>query len=353
MVSIRGLAKMASEASPPQCRLYRDIEPNQLPIVYSSTYNIGFLGLEKLHPFDSGKWGRIFTMLCQDGMIASSRDIVEPLEPTEDELLKVHEKSYIDSLRWSVNVARVTEVPIVAMLPNFIIQRKVLRPLRYQTGGTILAAKLALDRGWAINIGGGFHHCSRSEGGGFCAYADITLAIHYLFEHVPTMGSAMIVDLDAHQGNGHERDFVDDKRVYILDAYNAGIYPMDFPARRAIRRSVELRHETSDDEYLRLVERHVESALNEFRPDVIVYNAGTDILIGDPLGRLAITAEGIVQRDEIVFKAARSREKPVPIVMVTSGGYQKKTARVIADSILNLWAKKLISGLELDGSSSL
>ena len=97
----------------------------------------------------------------------------------------------------------------------------------------------------------------------------------------------------------------------------------------------------------------MESALNEFRPDVIVYNAGTDILIGDPLGRLAITAEGIVQRDEIVFKAARSREKPVPIVMVTSGGYQKKTARVIADSILNLWTKKLISGLELDGSSSL
>ena len=41
----------------------------------------------------------------------------------------------------------------------------------------IQAGKLARDRGWAINIGGGFHHCSSSEGGGFCAYADITLCI--------------------------------------------------------------------------------------------------------------------------------------------------------------------------------
>lgn len=56
---------------------------------------------------------------------------------------------------------------------------------RYQTGGTILAGKLALDRGWAINIGGGFHHCSAERGGGFCAYADITLLIRFLFYYFP------------------------------------------------------------------------------------------------------------------------------------------------------------------------
>ncbi|XLU27703.1 hypothetical protein S245_063769, partial [Arachis hypogaea] len=46
-------------------------------------------------------------------------------------------------------------------------------------GGTILSAKLAKERGWAINIGGGFHHCSAEKGGGFCAYADISLCIHF------------------------------------------------------------------------------------------------------------------------------------------------------------------------------
>lgn len=102
----------------------------------------------------------------------------------------------------------------------------------------------------------------------------------------------------------------------------------------AIKRKVELEWGTEDTEYLQKVHTHVEGALNELKPDIIVYNAGTDILDGDPLGGLAISPQGIVKRDEVVFKAARSRR--IPILMVTSGGYQKRTARIIADSILNL-----------------
>ena len=56
-----------------------------------------------------------------------------------------------------------------------------------------------MDRGWGINIGGGFHHCSAERGGGFCAYADITLAIKFLFQRNPNVKKAMIIDLDAHQ----------------------------------------------------------------------------------------------------------------------------------------------------------
>ena len=65
------------------------------------------------------------------------------------------------------------------------------------------AGKLAMQRGWSINIGGGFHHCHAKKGGGFCAYADITLCIKYLFERMSgTVKRAMIVDLDAHQVSG-------------------------------------------------------------------------------------------------------------------------------------------------------
>lgn len=70
---------------------------------------------------------------------------------------------------------------------------------RYQTGGSVLAGKLAMERGWAINIGGGFHHCWGNKGGGFCAYADITLAIHFIFNYYPSVERVMIIDLDAHQ----------------------------------------------------------------------------------------------------------------------------------------------------------
>ncbi|MEE6501556.1 hypothetical protein FKM82_004244 [Ascaphus truei] len=322
---------LLSRALPTQ--LYFDVSPTCWPIVYSADYNITFMGLEKMHPFDSGKWGKVINFL-RDATLITDDTIVAAREATEDDLLVVHTRRYLSKLKWSYVVATITEIPPVLVLPNCLVQRKVLKPLRMQTGGTIMAGKLAIDRGWAINIGGGFHHCSSERGGGFCAYADITLAIKFLFERVEGVSKATIIDLDAHQGNGHERDFLDDDRVYIMDVYNRYIYPGDGFAKRAIKRKIELDWGTEDAEYLDKVETHVKGALNETRPDVIIYNAGTDILDGDPLGGLAISPQGIIKRDEIVFTIARSR--CIPILMVTSGGYQKRTARIIADSILNL-----------------
>ncbi|MEE6501555.1 hypothetical protein FKM82_004244 [Ascaphus truei] len=330
-VSHTHIACWQSGALPTQ--LYFDVSPTCWPIVYSADYNITFMGLEKMHPFDSGKWGKVINFL-RDATLITDDTIVAAREATEDDLLVVHTRRYLSKLKWSYVVATITEIPPVLVLPNCLVQRKVLKPLRMQTGGTIMAGKLAIDRGWAINIGGGFHHCSSERGGGFCAYADITLAIKFLFERVEGVSKATIIDLDAHQGNGHERDFLDDDRVYIMDVYNRYIYPGDGFAKRAIKRKIELDWGTEDAEYLDKVETHVKGALNETRPDVIIYNAGTDILDGDPLGGLAISPQGIIKRDEIVFTIARSR--CIPILMVTSGGYQKRTARIIADSILNL-----------------
>ncbi|XP_072277135.1 histone deacetylase 11 isoform X5 [Pyxicephalus adspersus] len=318
---------------PHATQLYQDFPATCWPIVYSNDYNITFIGLEKLHPFDSGKWGKVINFLKEDKLITNDT-IVTAKEATEEDLLVVHTRGYLNKLKWSFVVATITEIPPLVLLPNFLVQRRVLKPLRTQTGGTIMAGKLAIDRGWAINVGGGFHHCSGDKGGGFCAYADITLAIKFLFERVEGITKATIIDLDAHQGNGHERDFIDDKRVYIMDVYNRHIYPGDTMAKKAIKRKIELDWGTEDKEYLEKVETHVKGALNEVTPDVIVYNAGTDILDGDPLGGLSISPQGIIKRDEIVFSIARSRS--IPILMVTSGGYQKRTARIIADSILNL-----------------
>ncbi|KAL4669825.1 hypothetical protein H8959_008379 [Pygathrix nigripes] len=320
-------------------QLYQHVPETRWPIVYSPRYNITFMGLEKLHPFDAGKWGKVINFLKEEKLLSDSM-LVEAREASEEDLLVVHTRRYLNELKWSFAVATITEIPPVIFLPNFLVQRKVLRPLRTQTGGTIMAGKLAVERGWAINVGGGFHHCSSDRGGGFCAYADITLTIKFLFERVEGISRATIIDLDAHQGNGHERDFMGDKRVYIMDVYNRHIYPGDRFAKQAIRRKVELEWGTEDDEYLDKVERNIEKSLQEHLPDVVVYNAGTDILEGDRLGGLSISPVGIVKRDELVFRMVRGRQ--VPILMVTSGGYQKRTARIIADSILNLFGLGLI-----------
>ncbi|XP_030490898.2 LOW QUALITY PROTEIN: histone deacetylase 2 [Cannabis sativa] len=319
-------------------KLYFDVPISKVPLIYSSKYDISFLGIEKLHPFDSAKWGRICGFLIKDGVL-DKNGIVEPLEASKNDLLVVHSESYLNSLKYSANVAMIIEVPPVALFPNCIVQQKVLHPFRNQVGGTIVAAKLAKERGWAINVGGGFHHCCGGRGGGFCVYADITLCIHFAFVRL-NVSRVMIIDLDAHQGNGHETDFANDSRVYILDMFNPGIYPLDYEARRYIDQKVEVVSGTRTHEYLQKLDEALEVAAHAFDPELIIYNAGTDILDGDPLGRLKISPDGISSRDEKVFRFARERN--IPIVMLTSGGYMKSSARVIADSITNLSTKRLI-----------
>ncbi|XP_047043247.1 histone deacetylase 2-like [Lolium rigidum] len=199
-----------------------------------------------------------------------------------------------------------------------------------EVGGSILSA---------VNVGGGFHHCSAEEGDGFCVYADITLCIQFAF--VPlNISRVMIIDLDAHQGNGHEKDFANDGRVYILDMYNAGIYPFDHAAKRHIDQKVELVSGTKTDDYLDQLDNALKVAQSRFQPQLIVYNAGTDILDGDPLGNLNISPERVVIRDEKVFRFAKDQN--IPLLMLTSGGYMKSSARVIADSIINISQKNFI-----------
>ncbi|XP_036206243.1 histone deacetylase 11 isoform X11 [Myotis myotis] len=255
---------------PHTTQLYQHVPETRWPIVYSSRYNITFMGLEKLHPFDAGKWGKVISFLK---VVLCCR---------------YHHRN-----------------PPCHLSPQLPCAEE--------------GAEAPSDPDRRNHNGGGFHHCSSDRGGGFCAYADITLAI---------------------KGNGHERDFMGDQRVYIMDVYNRHIYPGDRFAKQAIRRKVELEWGTEDDEYLDKVERNLKRALQEHPPDVMVYNAGTDILEGDRLGGLSISPQGIVKRDELVFRVARRCQ--VPILMVTSGGYQKRTARIIADSILNLYDLGLI-----------
>jgi hypothetical protein len=87
---------------------------------------------------------------------------------------------------------------------------------------------------------------------------------------------------------------------------------------------------TTTEKYLDLLSQALEKAAQNFEPDLLIYNAGTDILDGDPLGRLLVSPDGVKQRDEMVFKF--SREKNCPIVMLTSGTFpfQQCYSRFIA-----------------------
>lgn len=213
--------------------LYFDIKCSQWPIVYRDEYNVRFCGLQRLHPFDAEKWGNIFRVRTESSsrtvrnrfsfpvpetcrVVTGGNDRTttrgEKERPPASPLEKVHPKPPMQPERSENNgstpdydrteLSRTTRLPAADEVRpvSYRITLVDFGRFRFQTGGSILAGKLALDRGWAINIGGGFHHCSAGKGGGFCAYADITLLVQFLFNYESNrVQNAMIVDLDAHQ----------------------------------------------------------------------------------------------------------------------------------------------------------
>ena len=126
--------------------------------------------------------------------------------------------------------------------------------------GTVESAYLAMEKGWAINLSGGFHHARKDGGEGFCVFPDITMCTHYL-RKVYGISKILILDLDAHQGNGHERDHLHDKNTYIVDAYNHSIYPGDASAKKAISKDILINKFHSDEMFLDNVTKAMQNSI--------------------------------------------------------------------------------------------
>jgi histone deacetylase 11 len=248
-------------------------------------------------------------------------------------LLRVHTTEYLRSLRRPAVLAGILEVPVVARLPAWLIAWRILRPMRYATGGTILACRLALEHGVAINLGGGYHHAAAAWGGGFCVYADVPLGVKALHGG-GEVGRVLVVDLDAHQGNGTAAVFRDWDWARILDLYEDDLFPSrkepeDYP--------IPIGPGLTGVEYLDLVRGSLPEALDDVRPDLVVYNAGSDPYMGDPLAWYRLTAGDLAERDLLVVSTMRERD--IPVAMVLSGGYSAESWTIHADAIEGLLAR--------------
>jgi histone deacetylase 11 len=158
-----------------------------------------FWGLEKLHPFDAGKFRRIVTWLKRSKTLSEAK-IVRPKPATRQHLLLIHTPEYLDSLESPAQLAEIAQFPPLALLPAWLARRQFTEPNRLHVGGSILAGKLALQCGWAVNIGGGMHHASASSGGGWCVYSDTVLSYQHLRLAYPeAVKRILIIDCDVHQ----------------------------------------------------------------------------------------------------------------------------------------------------------
>jgi acetoin utilization deacetylase AcuC-like enzyme len=198
---------------------------------------------------------------------------------------------------------------------GFPVTPEVARRAQVVPGGTWLAARLALDHGFAANSAGGSHHALADTGAGFCVFNDLAIAAVRLIEE-GTVGRVLIVDCDVHQGDGTAALTAGrhDIATYSIHAEK------NFPVRKArSTRDVALPDGAGDAAYLAALAETLVPMIDEIAPNMILYQAGVDPFAGDRLGRLALTAEGLVARDR--FIAALARDRGIPLASALGGGY--------------------------------
>jgi acetoin utilization deacetylase AcuC-like enzyme len=266
------------------------------------------------HPFPISKYPLLKDLILADGTI-SEAELMEPQPLDLAALALVHTDDYLGKL----------DGPGLSAAE----QRRLGMPWsqalwvrsRLAAGGTLLAARTALEEGLAANLAGGTHHAFADHGEGFCVLNDVAIAIAMLRVE-GLIGRAAVLDLDVHQGNGTAAIFERDDEVFTFSMHGERNYPLQ---KMRSNLDVPLADGAADDDYLEELTRHLPQVLAHARPDIAFYLAGVDVAAGDRYGKLALTEEGIRRRDAYVI--ASVRELNIPLVIVLAGGYAASRSR--------------------------
>lgn len=188
---------------------------------------------------------------------------------------------------------------------------------RRSVGATLAAARAALEEGVAANLAGGTHHAAAARGSGYCVFNDVAVATRRLQSEAALR--VAVIDLDVHQGDGTAAIFAGDPSVFTLSLHGA----RNFPFRKATSDlDVALPDGCGDIDYLRALDGALDVLWTEhaLRPfGLAFYLAGADPHEGDRLGRLKLSAAGLLERDRRVLASLGARRIPVALTM--AGGY--------------------------------
>ena len=275
------------------------------------------------HPLNPVRLRLAYTLIEDFGFLdCDDAKRVEPRPASEEDLLLVHTREYIDAVK--------TEEPDLAFglgIDDNPVFKGMYSAARLLAGGSIDAAKLMVEQDCsAFNIGGGLHHAMPTQASGFCIFNDIALAICILKRKFKRI---LYIDIDGHHGDGVQNIFYTDPRVLKISMHESGRYI--FPGTgfidevgehegRGYSVNIPMPMYATDEAYRRAFEEIVPVLFEWFKPDVVVAQFGVDTHYSDPLTSLNLTLGGygyLVHR----IKELTDRYSGGRLLALGGGGY--------------------------------
>lgn len=244
-------------------------------------------------------------------------ELLVPPAATDQQILLCHSEQYLNKVV-SGELDDLEQKTLGFPWSEAMVERS-----RRSVGATIAAARVALEEGAAANLAGGTHHAQRDMAQGFCVFNDCAIAARVMQEE-DLADQIMILDADVHQGNGTAAICSGDASIYTYSIHGE----KNFPVKKEISdMDIELEDDTGDETYLDSLRQSLHVAFNEAYPDLVFYLAGADPFSGDRLGRLSLSKEGLMRRDEMVMEFCSRRS--LPLVMVMAGGYADEVEDIV------------------------
>jgi histone deacetylase 11 len=315
-------------------------------IVYNENYNFKIPAslARLLHKFDSAKYRRAFELFNKmwemdhwgrTGNLLEKHVFSPEHEITQEDIAAVHTESYLESLTNPQIIARIIESWPLSFLSAKTLDERLLSPMRWAVSGTSLAMEKVLQDGYSIafNLGGGYHHAFPDHGEGFCVYNDLAIGLNLMKRKalLKEEDVVAVVDMDAHFGNGNAAFFGKSKNVKFFDIHNVRAYAAaDGDEYEDNRWLLPIWQYASGVAYALRFSEKLPNFLDTVNPKILFYLAGTDVIKGDSIGRLALSPRDVYERDRYVLRQAK--ERSIPVVVVTAGGYTSQSYKMVAET---------------------
>ena len=291
-----------------------------------------YLELPEGHPFPMDKFRVSRDMLLASGVL-KPEEIVEVRAADAFTLKKVHDPEYLSKI-YNGRLDRKEQVLLGLPLTPKLYHRSAT-----EVEATRRTCDAALRDGLAVCMAGGTHHAFREHGEGYCVFNDVAIAIRDLQMRRPGI-KVMVVDTDAHQGNGTNSLLDHDPRVFTYSIHVGRNYPS-----RKVNGSmdVETVRYVEGEMYLRQLFNTLAAALDVFSPDLIIWIAGADNHKNDRFGQMMLSLKDLQRRDEVLVGAFLKNR--IPLAILYGGGYNRErgnTAKIHRNTVATakrLWAQ--------------